>query len=403
MAAEVAARAGAKVAVFDRMPSPSRKLLLAGRGGLNLTHSEDLDRFLGRYGDAAQVLAPSLRRFGPQALRDWCGRLGIETFVGSSGRVFPVSFKTSPLLRAWLRDLDRLGVAFRVRHRWCGWDAHRLRFETPDGDVAVDAEATVLALGGASWPHLGTDGAWVATLRETGCDPAPLQPANCGFCVDWSEHFRQRFEGQPLKAVALSFENRTARGDVVVTRRGLEGGPIYALAPRLRETIATHGSARLQIALRPDLTTEAIATRLAKRRPKESLSTALRRALRLSPVAIGLLREADGPPSNGEGLAARVSALHLRLTAPMPLDRAISTAGGVRFADLDENLMLRSGVFIAGEMLDWEAPTGGYLLQACFATGVTAGEGAAAWARRKTSDDTSPAKVEADVDASRMV
>ncbi len=388
MAAEVAARGGAHVTAYDRMPTPGRKLLLAGRGGLNLTHSEPEERFRARYGTASSSLAPALDRFGPAALRRWCEELGVATFVGSSGRVFPASFKTSPLLRAWLRRLAEAGVRFVPRHHWRGWDAAGgLAFETPDGPCSVAADAAILALGGASWPQLGSDGGWTATLTAAGHDVAALLPSNCGFRVAWSEIFRDRFEGEPLKSIALSFGGDHARGDAVITRDGLEGGVVYALAAPLREALAAARDVTAHVALRPDLPHAALLARLGKRQRKQSVATALRKALGLSPVAIGLLQEAAhtaGRPLSGldgEALATLVNAVPVHLVAPMPIARAISTAGGVRFADLDERLMLRTrpGTFVAGEMLDWEAPTGGYLLQACFATGGAAGQGALDW------------------------
>ena len=391
MAAEVAVAAGARVTVFDRMPSPGRKLLLAGRGGLNLTHGEPAEIFATRYDAATAALAPALASFGPEAMRQWCDDLGIETFVGSSGRVFPVSFKTSPLLRAWLRRLDGAGVSLATRHRWLGWDgAGHLRFETPAGESAVAADATVLALGGATWPQLGSDGAWLPIVAEAGAATAPLRPANCGFHLPWSDTFRDHFEGQPLKNVAIVSGGR-ARGDVIITRAGLEGGPIYALAARLREAIARDGTAAFHVALRPDLERDALVDRLARRRPKESFGNGLRKALGLAPVAVALLREAERPGQppitalDAVALAALVNAVPLRATAPMPMAGAISTAGGVRFDALDNALMLRSrpGTFVAGEMLDWEAPTGGYLLTACFATGRAAGVGAVSWLERR--------------------
>lgn len=389
MAAEVAARDGARVTIYERMASPARKLLLAGRGGLNLTHSEPADAFLARYGAAAPHLAGALAAFDADALRAWCEQLGIATFVGTSGRVFPESFKTSPLLRAWLRRLDAQGVALATRHRWRGFDEAGLSFETPEGPRVVQADAIVLALGGASWPQLGSDGTWVAPLAEAGIEVAPLKPANCGFVVAWSEIFRERFEGAPLKSISLAFGDRQARGDLVVTLQGLEGGAIYALAPDLRAAIAADGGATLHVALRPDIPQEALLARWAKRGRKESLSNALRKSLGLSPAAIGLLREAALPDGaalaslDDAALARLVNAVPLRCTAPMPLARAISTAGGVRFAAVGEDLMLAAhpGAFVAGEMLDWEAPTGGYLLQACFGTGTMAGHSAAAWGK----------------------
>lgn len=395
MAAEVAALGGAMVTVYDRMPSPGRKLLLAGRGGLNLTHSEDEARFLERYGAASDAVAPFVRRFGAAALRAWCDDLGVATFVGTSGRVFPTSFKTSPLLRAWLRRLDAAGVRFAMRHRWTGWDAAgALHFEAPHGMVSVAADAAVLALGGASWPQLGSDGAWTAPLDEAGIAVAPLKPANCGVLVAWSDPFRDRFEGEPLKNVVLAISDHRARGDAVVTRSGLEGGAVYGLAAPLRDAIAASGTATLHLALRPDLSHTILTERLGRRQPKQSLSNGLRKALNLSPAAIGLLREvtlAEGPglatmaPAD---LARLVNAVPIRVTGTMPIARAISTAGGVRFGDVDAAVMLkvRPGVFVAGEMLDWEAPTGGYLLQACFATGAAAGQGALDWLRSRQAD-----------------
>ena len=406
MAAEVAARGGAAVTIYERMPSAGRKLLLAGRGGLNLTHSEDPDAFLARYGDGADPLRASIAAFDADALRRWCVDLGIETFVGTSGRVFPASFKTSPLLRAWLRRLAAAGVQLAPRHEWRGFNEEgRLCLATPDGPLAIAADAVVLALGGASWPQLGSNGAWVEALAAAGVDIAPLEPANCGFTVAWSDVFRDRFEGAPLKAVALDIAGRRARGDLVVTRAGLEGGAIYALAPELRAAIAADGAAMLHISLRPDLATDALAARLGRRARKDPLTNALRKTLGLAPVAVGLLREAtlaagqDLAGMSDADLARLVNAVPVRLAAPMPIARAISSAGGVRFAGLDATLMLdvRPGVFVAGEMLDWEAPTGGYLLQAAFSTGAAAGQGALAWAdgQGKISPDAAT-KLEAD-------
>lgn len=388
MAAEVLAAGGAHVTVFDRMSSPARKLLYAGRGGLNLTHTEEAVAFLARYGDAADQLTPAIRTFDPQALRRWCSELGIETFVGSSGRVFPTALKTSPLLRAWLRRLGDHGVSFAPQHRWRGWTAegHHL-FDTPDGERVVASDATVLAFGGASWPQLGSNGGWVEPVTAGGIAVEPLMPANCGFIVAWSDPFRERFEGQPLKNIRLSVADEDSRGDLIITRTGVEGGPIYPLAAALRSAIARDGVANLQIALRPDLSHEALVARLAKRQPKQSFSTALRKALHLAPAALGLLREAawpEGPPLAAlepHMLAGRINAVPLRLTGTAPIAGAISTAGGIALAELDDRFMLRRrpGTFAAGEMLDWEAPTGGYLLQACFATGAAAGHGALGW------------------------
>jgi len=399
MAAGVLAENGVKVAVYDRMPSAGRKFLLAGRGGLNLTHSENLDRFLTRYGAAAPHLRAAIQAFPPAAVRAWCEGLGQDTFVGSSGRVFPKSFKTSPLLRAWLRRLGGAGVEFRLRHHWTGWDGQGdLLFDTPDGRVAVDADAVVLALGGASWPRLGSDGGWVDILAKAGIAIAPLKPANCGFVVNWSEIFRERFEGQPLKRIELSFGGQSIRGEAIVTRQGLEGGGIYALSAPLREAIAASGEALLTIALRPDLPAAELIRRLEVPRHKQSLSTFLRKTVNLSPPAIGLLHEAiAATPSrfaemDAPGLAELINAVPVRLVATAPLERAISTAGGISFDDVDESFMLRRrpGVFVAGEMLDWEAPTGGYLLQASFATGAAAARGALA---RLVRDRDAPVKI----------
>jgi hypothetical protein len=388
MAAEVLAQAGAGVIVYDAMPSVGRKFLLAGRGGLNLTHSEALPAFLARYGAAASHLAPGIGAFPPENLRAWSEALGQPTFVGSSGRVFPQAFKASPLLRAWLRRLDSHGVQLRLRHRWTGWDgAGHLSFETPDGPVVVDARATVLALGGASWPRLGSDGAWASTLAAKGVTIAPLRPANCGFTVAWSEIFRDRFEGHPLKGVALSFGAHSVRGEAMITRAGIEGGAVYALSAELREAVAGSGQAILRIALRPDLETSDLIARLSVPRGKQSLSNFLRKAAHLSPVGIGLLQEAAIASGvslsslSAEDLAARINAVPVILTGVAPIARAISTAGGISFGEFDADLMIRRlpGVFAAGEMLDWEAPTGGYLLQAAFATGAAAGRGVLKW------------------------
>ncbi len=388
MAAEILARGGAPVTVYERMPSAGRKFLIAGRGGLNLTHSEDLPAFLARYGAAAPHLAAAIEAFPPAAVRAWSEGLGEETFVGSSGRVFPKSFKTSPLLRAWLRRLGGAGVEFRLRHRWIGWDDHGdLRFDTPEGRIAVAAEVTLLALGGASWPRLGSDGGWVDVLANAGVRIAPLRPANCGFIVNWSEFFRERFQGQPLKRLALSFASQSARGEAIVTLRGLEGGGIYALSALLREAIAASGEAVLHVALRPDMTDAELRQRLETPRRKQSLSTFLRKVAGLSPPAIGLLHEVSPRKLAELGaaeLAALINDVPIRLVAPAPLERAISTAGGIAFDETDGKFMLRRkpGVFVAGEMLDWEAPTGGYLLQMSFATGAAAARGALAWLAR---------------------
>jgi uncharacterized flavoprotein (TIGR03862 family) len=384
MAAEVLASGGAGVTVYDAMPSAGRKLLMAGRGGLNLTHSEPLPEFLKRYGEAMPQLAPAISAFPPDALRQWSDALGQPTFVGSSGRVFPKAFKASPLLRAWLRRLDSMGVQFALRHRWTGWDDNgRLSFQTPNGQSAVDISATVLALGGASWPRLGSDGAWVDILAAKGASVTRLRPANCGFIVAWSDIFRARFEGQPLKAAALSVGAHTVRGEAVITRTGIEGGAIYALSADLRQAIESSGQATLRVALRPDFEMSELTARLSAPRGKESFSNWLRKAAHLSPVAIGLLQEAAIASGVGlsslsvASLAGLINDVPIKLSGVAPIARAISTAGGILFDELDADFMIRRlpGVFAAGEMLDWEAPTGGYLLQASFATGAAAGKG----------------------------
>jgi len=376
MAAETAARAGRSVAVFEKMPTFGRKFLMAGRGGLNLTHSEDFERFVERYGARAGALAPMLEAFAPKDLVAWAEALGQPTFVGASGRVFPKAMKASPLLRAWLARLEGLGVQLRARAEWTGW--------SPAGGLLVNGEvirarAVVLALGGASWAKLGSDAAWVPTLEGQGVAVAPFRAANCGFDVAWSELFRDRFAGEPLKNLALRHGGRVARGDAMVAGYGLEGGAVYALAASLRDAVEAEGRATLSIDLRPDVPVEALERRLRGPRGGQSLANFLRKAVKLSPVEVNLLREAHGLglPSEPAMLAAAIKAAPIVLTGVQPLDRAISAAGGARFESLD-GLALRGrpDVILAGEMLDWEAPTGGYLLQACFATGVAAGKAA---------------------------
>jgi uncharacterized flavoprotein (TIGR03862 family) len=376
------------------MPSAGRKFLMAGRGGLNLTHSEPLPEFLSRYREAMPNLVPAIQAFPPDALREWSEALGQPTFVGSSGRVFPKAMKASPLLRAWLRRLNSMGVQFAFRHRWTGWDENgHLLFQTLDGPRVIDAHATVLALGGASWPRLGSDGAWVETLKAKGVTISPLRPANCGFTVAWSDIFRDRFEGQPLKGIALKLGAHTARGEAMITRTGIEGGAVYALSADLREAISDSGQATLHVALRPDLKTGDLIARLSAPRGKQSLSNRLRKAAQLSPVAIGLLQEAaiaSGVSLSSlspENLAGLINAVPVRLAGVAPIARAISTAGGIAFDELDADFMIRRlpGVFASGEMLDWEAPTGGYLLQASFATGAVAGRGVLKWLECRTS------------------
>jgi uncharacterized flavoprotein (TIGR03862 family) len=337
------------------------------------------------------MLREAIEAFPPDALRAWVTTLGQETFVGTSGRVFPKAMKASPLLRAWLRRLGASGARLELRHRWEGFAGDSLRFSSPDGEVSVRPDVVVLALGGASWPGLGSNGLWTDLLEPHGVAIARLKPANCGFNVGWSDTFRTRFEGQPLKGIALSFAGRTVRGEALVTASGLEGGAMYAISAPLRDAVLRDGEATLHVAMRPDSKASELEARLGKSRGKQSVSTFLRKALNLSPVAIGLLQEAS--IASGEILAAltprdlaqRVNHLPVRITGIAPIARAISSAGGIPFAALDDNFMLKAmpGTFVAGEMLDWEAPTGGYLLQACFATGVAAGKGAVAWLRRK--------------------
>jgi len=399
MAAETAAAAGLQVDVFDAMPSVGRKFLLAGRGGLNITHSEPFAAFAGRYGQRRAQIEPMIAAFGPQALREWVERLGVSTFVGSSGRVFPAEMKAAPLLRAWLQRLREAGVRFHVRHRWTGWNADGcLLFTTPNGLRQHRADACVLALGGGSWARLGSDGTWVPALTGLGVGVAPLRPANCGFIAGspradgaegWSAHFRERFAGQPLKSVSIRVEGADAPplpGEAMITANGIEGSLIYALSASIRERIEQDGSATLSIDLAPGRSAERVAAEVAHPRGARSLASHLQSRVGIAGIKMALLRECmsadvlDDPAS----LAAAIKALPLRLIAPRPLDEAISSAGGVLFEEMDEHLMLlkRPGVFCAGEMLDWEAPTGGYLLTACFASGITAGTGVIKWLGR---------------------
>ena len=385
IAAECMARHGLPVTVYDRMPTAGRKLLMAGRGGLNLTHSEPLGRFLGHYGTARPRLEPMIRAFPPEALRAWCEGLGQETFVGSSGRVFPKAMKASPLLRAWLARLAGQGVRFRLRQRWTGWTADgALSVQDHEGNEAAHrAAATVFALGGASWPRLGSDAAWVPLLREHGITVDPLGPANVGVEVAWTTHLRDRFAGAPLKRIAVRAGETVVRGECVITGYGLEGGAIYGVGPMLRGALERDAEAVIHLDLRPDAKAETLAAALGGPRGKRSLSNHLRKSIRLEPAAIALLHEgrSSGPPREAMELARLIKSVPITVTGLRPLAEAISTAGGVSWEELDRCGMLlkRPGTFLAGEMLDWEAPTGGYLLQACFATGLAAGEGAIAW------------------------
>lgn len=387
IAAEVLAAAGVAVTVYDRMPSIPRKLLLAGHGGLNITHSEDFATLLSRYGPSADRLAPVLAAFTPADLRDWCAGLGEETFVGSSGRVFPRSFRATPLARAWLMRLRDGGVRFEMRQRWAGWTGDgALRFEGVDGSTSVTGDVTVFALGGASWPRLGSDGGWVAPFADRGVVVEPLRAANAGVRVDWAPTFADRFAGSPVKQVAVTVRGSRsrlggpARGDAMVTRTGLEGGPVYAVGAAVRDALDA-GDCVLELDLRPDLTAERLAERLVRRRPKDSVSSWLRRSVGLDPLAVGLVREVGGVlPTAADAMAGLLKAVPVPVVATMPIERAISTAGGIAWSEVDGSLMLRglAGTFVAGEMLDWEAPTGGYLLQASFSTGVAAARGALA-------------------------
>ena len=389
MAAEAASAAGAQVDVYDAMASVGRKFLLAGKGGLNLTHSEPSQKFLSRYGARRAQITPLLSSFGPDALRIWARGLGIETFVGSSGRVFPTDLKAAPLLRAWLRRLRQAGVGFHMRHRWLGWDEQwGLCFATPEEKRSVQAHAVVLALGGGSWPKLGSDASWVPLLAERGIHIAPLLPANCGFDVGWSEHFRTKFAGHPVKSVAVVVRTDAGAeswhpGEFVITKTGVEGGVMYAVSASLRDEILAKGVAILRLDLAPDRDIPRLTHDLSRPRGKRTMATHLQRQAHIEGVKAGLLREVVSKEdfSDPARLAAAIKALPLRLVAPRPLEEAISTAGGVAFEALDERLMIRAlpGLFCAGEMLDWEAPTGGYLLTVCFATGQAAGAGAAAW------------------------
>ncbi|MDI1259345.1 TIGR03862 family flavoprotein [Aquabacterium sp.] len=397
MAAETLAAGGAQVDVYDAMPSVGRKFLLAGKGGLNLTHAEPIELFLGRYAERRAALTPPIEAFTPQVLRDWAQALGVETFVGTSQRVFPKDLKAAPLLRAWLHRLREAGVRFHMRHRWQGWaEDGALKFTSPQGDITAQADATVLALGGASWARLGSDGAWVPLLQARGADIAPLKPSNCGFDVaptapdrtGWSDHLRDRFAGHPIKPVAMSFtdaQGHTHRqqGEFVLTFTGLEGSLVYAFSARIRDAIEAHGSATVYLDLLPSHTPEQVLTETKRPRGPRSLSTHLKSCLGIQGVKMACLHEVLTPAQLADPvqLAQLLKALPITLAAARPIDEAISTAGGVRFESLTAHQMLPTleGVFCAGEMLDWEAPTGGYLLTATLATGKAAGQGVLDW------------------------
>lgn len=396
MAAEVLAAAGMQVDVYDAMPSVGRKLLLAGIGGLNITHAEDFERFVSRYGDRAAQVRPWLEGFGPQALRDWVHGLGIETFVGTSQRVFPKDMKAAPLLRAWLHRLRGQGVHFHARHRWLGWDSNSaLRFATPDGEITAQPDCTVLALGGASWKKLGSDGAWLPWLQAAGVEVQPLLPSNCGFDLakPWSEHLRKEFAGQPVKPVALHFQDSQGKpfhkqGEFVITETGVEGSLIYAASSLIRDEISRSGEATVHLDLLPAFTKEKVQAEVSHPRGSKSLSAHLKSRLNLQGLKMALLYETLSKEQMQDAalLAQTIKALPLTLSATRPIDEAISSAGGVAFEAMNDALMLQAkpGVFCAGEMIDWEAPTGGYLLNACMASGRTAGLGALAWCRGLT-------------------
>ena len=395
MAAEVLCTGGASVDVYDRMPSLGRKFLMAGRGGLNLTHSEAEEVFLSRYGAHRPHIEPLLKVFGPRALREWLADLGVETFVGSSGRVFPIDMKAAPLLRRWLHRLRGAGVRFHARHRWLGWsDNGALRFANAQGEQTVQPDVVVFALGGGSWARLGSDAAWVTLFEARGIALNPLRPANCGFDIGWSDHFRMGFAGQPLKSVRASFTDSAGirhgrQGECIITDTGIEGGWVYAFGSALRDEIALSGSAIVHLDLLPDFEPARVLQKLAHPRGARSLSTHLRSLLGIHGVKAGLLHEVlpKGDFADASRLAVALKALPMRLVATRPIDEAISTAGGIAFEALDAQLMLRAlpGAFCAGEMLDWEAPTGGYLLTACLASGRAAGSGALAWLNKSAA------------------
>jgi uncharacterized flavoprotein (TIGR03862 family) len=385
-AAERLSAQGLSVTLFDRMPSVGRKFLMAGRGGLNLTHSEALGPFMQRYGSNENWLTPAIQAFAPNDLRKWCEGLGQPTFIGSSGRIFPEAFKASPLLRAWLARLKKQKVTIRTRVHWTGFNRDgTLNFNTPDGDRTVKASATLLALGGASWPKLGADANWVAPMSKVGIEITPLTASNCGILISWSATLRDRFSGTPLKNIALNHRDKRILGEVVITATGMEGGAVYAMSGLIRHDLEQRHPVQITVDLKPDFDIEALAHNLLSGRPKDSLSNHLRRAARLEPVAISLLYEGHGTlPRDPVVLAKAIKAVPLDIKGMAGLDRAISSAGGIAAHELDENFMLRAmpGVFVAGEMLDWDAPTGGYLLQASFATSAMAAAGIMKWINR---------------------
>ncbi|MGT2472478.1 TIGR03862 family flavoprotein [Paraburkholderia terrae] len=398
MAAEALASGGARVDVYDAMPSIGRKFLMAGKGGMNITHSEPIEPFLGRYGKRRPDIAPLLDVFGPDALRAWLDELGVATFVGSSGRVFPTDMKAAPMLRAWLHRLREAGVQFHMRHKWIGWaepassDAHGLRFATPEGEREVSADAVVFALGGGSWARLGSDAAWVPLMQQREIPVAPLLPANCGFDADWTDYFRERYPGQPVKPVSIAIESMDGtvqhrQGEFVVTSTGIEGSLVYALSSVIRDRLLANGEATITLDLAPGLSAQRVIDEVTRPRGSRSMSSHLHSRIGITGVKLGLLHECLSKENftDAAKLAQAIKSLPLRLTRARPIDEAISSAGGIPFEALDGALMIRQlpGLFCAGEMLDWEAPTGGYLLTACFASGLVAGRGALAYILRR--------------------
>lgn len=380
-AAEYLGAKGFAVSVFERMPTLGRKFLMAGRGGLNLTHSEADEPFRRRYRDASGWLGPYLDAFTPSDLRAWADGLGAETFVGSSGRVFPKAMKASPLLRAWRQRLDALGVEFHFRTRWTGWDEQSLHFQNDFGEsLQIQCDAVILALGGASWPRLGSDASWTGMLKDRGVELVPFQASNCGVEIAWTALVQDRFAGEPLKTIALSCGEERVAGEAMIAAYGLEGGAVYALSDPIRRALAA-GRCELRLDLRPNQTVEQLTAKLARVRKGQSLSTVLRKTLGLAPQAAALVREAGEVSRDPLALATHIKSIPLSVTAQRGLDRAISSAGGIARSAVDDQLMLKAipGTFVAGEMLDWDAPTGGYLLQATFATGLAAAKGVEAW------------------------
>ena len=373
MAADILSANGYSVTIYERKATFGRKFLMAGRGGLNISNSENIDDFIKNYGIKSSIFKNIINNFTPENLRDWCKGLGERTFIGSSGRIFPESFKASPLLRAWIKRLDQQNVIFKLNHNWLGWKKDNLIFKTKSGIIYIESHMTILSLGGASWPNLGSDGSWVKILKDQNIEVSNLQPSNCGFMVEWSKIFSKRFEGKSLKSVSLSFQDKNILGEFIITKNGVEGGAIYTLSSLLREEINKNGEAKLILDLKPDFNIKETNKRLQKPKLKLSITNYLRKTLNLSDVAIGLLMELpDRNNTSPEKITSNIKSYALILKKPFGINRAISTAGGVTFNSIDKNFMLnnKKNVFIAGEMLDWEAPTGGYLLQACIANGA---------------------------------